>query len=87
MKRNCTNTDALIEQARRALDQNYRLALYRQIEDNFFGTNGEMPLAPIYERASYIAKHSWLTIRPAYWGGERYYDWYINPLEKYYQTH
>ena len=59
--RSCTAVDTLIEQAATETDQTRRAELYRQIEEAFFGPEGEFPVAPIYMRASYILVKPWYT--------------------------
>ena len=87
MKRDCSDVDMLIIQARRESNRNRRITLYRQIEESFFGRSGEMPLAPLYLRSSYIARHGWLTGQRVNFGGDPWYDWHIDALKKYYATH
>ncbi len=59
--RPCTATDDLIDQAARETDPAIRADLYRQIEEAFFGPDGEFPIAPLYLRANYILVKSWYT--------------------------
>ena len=77
-KRPCTETDDLIVQAREEPDPEVRIELYRQIEENFFGPEGEMPIAPLYVRIAYQARHSWLTGDISLFGGNQYYNWTID---------
>ncbi len=78
MKRECTEADDLIVQAREETDPNKRIEMYRQIEEMFFGKDGEMPMAPLYLRIAYVAQHSWLTAPRALFGGEQFYNWSID---------
>ena len=78
MKRECTKADDLIVQAREETDPNKRIEMYRQIEEMFFGPEGEMPMAPLYLRIAYVAQHSWLTAPRALFGGEQFYNWSID---------
>ncbi|HET8812393.1 MAG TPA: peptide ABC transporter substrate-binding protein [Gaiella sp.] len=40
--------DRLVEQARKTPDNDQRYAIYKQLEDKLVGTDGAMPVAPIY---------------------------------------
>lgn len=59
--RPCTEIDDLIEAAGRSSDPAERDALYLEIEDAFFGAEGEFPIAPIYMRAGYSLRQTWYT--------------------------
>jgi oligopeptide transport system substrate-binding protein len=59
--RPCTETDDLIEQAARESDPAVRDELYLDIEDSFFGENGEFPIAPIYMRSGFSLVKPWYT--------------------------
>lgn len=78
IRRPCTETDDLIVAAREETDAASRLALYRQIEEQFFGPEGEMPIAPVYLRTTYLARHDWLDGEVATFGGEQWYNWTID---------
>lgn len=78
MKRPCTETDDLIVQAREEADPAVRQQLYRQVEENFFGPEGETPFAPIYLRIFYQARHSWVDRIYALFGGHQYYNWSLD---------
>lgn len=78
-KRTCNAIDTLIEQARAETDPATRIPLYAQIEDGFFGTAGEFPIAPLYSRSNSVARHDWLVRIPVLFGGEQWYDWVLNP--------
>ncbi len=77
-KRPCSEVDDLIVEAREEQDPQRRIELYRQIEDMFFGPEGEMPFAPIFLRIAYTARHSWLDRVPALFGGDQWYNWTID---------
>lgn len=78
-KRPCTETDELIVQAREEPDLAQRRDLYGQIEENFFGPEGEMPLAPIHLHGHFEAQQPWLDRGiPISYGGARWYEWYID---------
>jgi oligopeptide transport system substrate-binding protein len=77
-KRECNATDDLIVEAREERDPARRVELYAQIEEAFFGENGEFPFAPIFLRIQYQARHAWLTRTPALFGGQQYYNWSLD---------
>jgi ABC-type transport system substrate-binding protein len=77
-KRSCTDMDDLIVQAREESDPAVRVELYRQIEEGFFGQNGEFPIAPLRLRIRYIARHAWLSYIPAQFGGAQWYNWLVD---------
>jgi hypothetical protein len=75
----CTYLDDLIAEAREEPDAERRIELYRQIEEGFFGPEGEMPFAPLWQAAGYGASHSWLDRGPRTgYGGEQWYNWTID---------
>jgi oligopeptide transport system substrate-binding protein len=78
IRRTCNDIDKMIEEAREESDPNKRIELYRQIEDAFFGEEGEFPFMPIFLRIAYSAQHSWLTNTPALFGGDQWYNWTID---------
>jgi oligopeptide transport system substrate-binding protein len=77
-KRTCNEIDDLIVQAREESDPETRIELYRQIEEAFFGAEGEFPFFPIWVRIAFVAQHSWLDRTPALFGGEQWYNWTID---------
>ncbi len=77
-KRECTETDELIVQAREEADPEARVALYADIEERFFGPEGEMPIAPLFLRIEYRARHHWLQNDVALFGGQQWYNWVID---------
>jgi oligopeptide transport system substrate-binding protein len=77
-KRTCNEIDELIVQAREEPDPKRRGELYQQIEELFFGPQGEMPLIPIFLRISFVAQHSWLDRTHARFGGQQWYNWSID---------
>lgn len=77
-KRECNELDDLIVQAREETDPAVRAELYRQIEEGFFGPEGEMPIAPLMVRINYVGVHSWLERIPALFGGAQNYNWTID---------
>jgi oligopeptide transport system substrate-binding protein len=78
MHRECSEVDDLVEEARFEPDPEKRKELYRQIEDMYFGYEGEVPFFPIYVEIAYTAEHSWLDRVRALFGGEQYYNWSID---------
>jgi oligopeptide transport system substrate-binding protein len=77
-KRTCNEIDDLIQEARVEPDTARRVELYRQIEEAFFGPDGEFPFIPLYLQIAYVAEHTWLTETPALFGGQQYYNWTID---------
>lgn len=77
-KRPCTETDDLIVEARTETDPARRIELYAQIEEQFFGPEGEMPFAPIFLRIAYVAQHAWYEATPALFGGNQWYNYTID---------
>jgi oligopeptide transport system substrate-binding protein len=77
-KRPCSEVDDLIVEAREEPDPERRIELYREIEDMFFGEEGEIPFFPIWVRIAYVAQHSWVDRIPALFGGQQWYTWQID---------
>ena len=59
--RPCTELDDLIDEAGREADTDRRTELYAEIEEAFFGPEGEHPIAPIYLRSGYSLIKPWYT--------------------------
>jgi len=78
MRRECNETDDLIVEARVETDPARRIELYAQIEEAFFGPEGEFPIAPLFLRIAYVAQHSWYTNVPALFGGNQWYNYSID---------
>ena len=78
MKRECNEIDDMLKAAREEADPAKRVEMYREIEDAFFGEEGEFPFMPIFLRIAYVAEHSWLDRTPALFGGEQWYTWNID---------
>ena len=77
-KRECNEIDDLIVEARLEIDPERRIELYHEIEEMFFGAEGEFPFAPLYLRIAYVAEHTWLEAPPALFGGAQWYNWSID---------
>jgi len=77
-KRECNEIDDLIVQAREESDPQTRIDLYAQIEDMFFGYEGEFPIFPQYVRIAFVAEHSWFDRVPALFGGDQWYNYTID---------
>jgi len=77
-KRECGEVDDLIVQAREETDPQTRIELYRQIEEMFFGPEGETPFFPIFVRIAYVARHSWVDNLEALFGGQQIYNYTID---------
>lgn len=84
--RPCSEADALLDQATAVLDPEQRIAIYRQVENLFFGENGIVPLIPLYVRGSYILVQNWVNFTPAQFGGEHFdtyeVDAFLKSLER-----
>ncbi|MCI0713467.1 MAG: peptide ABC transporter substrate-binding protein [Chloroflexi bacterium] len=59
--RPCSELDDLIDQAVRETAPAIREQLYHDIEEGFFGPDGEHPIAPLYMRTSFILVKPWYT--------------------------
>ena len=82
VRRDCNELDDLIIEARLEQDPAVREELYRQIEEGFFGPEGETPFFPIYLQIQYQATQSWMTQIPALFGGQQWYNWSIDQAAK-----
>jgi len=76
--RECNEIDDLIVLAREEPDPQTRIDLYAQIEDMFFGPEGEFPMFPQYVRIAFLAQHSWFDYTPALFGGDQWYNYTID---------
>lgn len=76
--RPCSEVDDLILEAQTEGDPERRVELYRQIEEAFFGYDGEFPIMPLYGRAQYIQIKPWVDAPIATDGivGGYHYDWW-----------
>ena len=78
-RRECSTLDELIVEAREEQNPARRIELYRQIEEGFFGPEGEMPFAPTCTTIGYGAVHLWLHPGPLeLFSGSQWYDWTID---------
>jgi oligopeptide transport system substrate-binding protein len=77
-KRTCNEIDDLIVEAREESDPARRIELYAQIEEAFFGPEGEYPFFPIWVRIAYQGVHSWYDYTPALFGGHQWYNYTID---------
>lgn len=59
--RPCTEVDDLIDQAARESDPSVREQLYAEVEEAFFGEEGEFPIAPIFLRSGFSLFKPWYT--------------------------
>ena len=80
--RPCSEADGLLDEATAVLDPVQRIALYRQVENLFFGENGIVPIVPLYVRGSYVLVQNWLTYTPAQFGGEQFDTYSIDATLK-----
>jgi ABC-type transport system substrate-binding protein len=70
--RPCSDADRLMHRARTTADPMERIALYRQVENEFFSENGNFPLIPLYVRGDYMLVQGWLDFPAALSGGEQF---------------
>jgi ABC-type oligopeptide transport system substrate-binding subunit len=78
--RTCSDVDTLIDNAAVSDVESTRIDLYREIERLFFAEDGLEAISPLYARADYLLKQSWVTFVPASFGGEQY-DTYLIDLD------
>ena len=78
IRRECNEIDDLVEEARFESDPEVRKELYAEIEDMYFGYDGEYPFFPIFLRIAYVGEHSWMDRDVALFGGQQYYNWTID---------
>lgn len=82
-KRPCSEVDDLITQAARESDAATRIELYYQIEELFFGAEGEHPIIPLDTRLTLILHQPWADApfsTDDLFGGA-HYDWYSIDVE------
>jgi ABC-type oligopeptide transport system substrate-binding subunit len=77
-KRTCNEIDDMIVEARQEPDPERRQELYAQIEEAFFGPEGEFPIAPFWLRIAYVADHTWIDNPRSLFGGNQWYNWTID---------
>jgi hypothetical protein len=68
----------MIVAAREEPDPAVRSELYREIEEAFFGPEGEYPFFPIFLRIQFTAQHSWYDGTRALFGGQQWYNWTLD---------
>jgi oligopeptide transport system substrate-binding protein len=73
-RRECSEVDDLIVEAREETDPQRRIELYRQIEEMFFGPEGLVPFTPHYLRIAFAAKHLWYDRELDLFGGAQMYN-------------
>jgi oligopeptide transport system substrate-binding protein len=73
-KRTCNEIDDKIVAAREEVDPAKRVEMYREIEEAFFGAEGEYPFFPIFLRIAFRADHSWWIHTEALFGGQQWYN-------------
>jgi oligopeptide transport system substrate-binding protein len=76
--RECNSTDELIEQAMVEINPAIRANLYMQIEEDFFGKEGEFPVIPFYIDNNPYAVQTGLKASVSPLSIMPYYDWTIN---------
>ncbi|MCO5182969.1 MAG: peptide ABC transporter substrate-binding protein [Anaerolineae bacterium] len=77
-KRLCDEIDEMIEAARIETAPEKRIALYRQIEEAFFGKEGLFPIMPTSTSINQWARHTWLDSSYALIGGDQWQNWTID---------
>ncbi len=77
--RSCGEVDALITDAAVLDNDEFRIDLYREIERLFFAGDGIEAISPLYVRADYLLRQSWIQFTPVSFGGEQY-DTYVIDL-------
>ncbi|MEP7288480.1 MAG: peptide ABC transporter substrate-binding protein [Chloroflexota bacterium] len=60
-KRDCGDIDKKIDAASRELDSKKRADLYRQLEEDFFGKDGEFVIAPLFTTKTLLLYKPWYT--------------------------
>jgi oligopeptide transport system substrate-binding protein len=70
--RPCSEVDELMVRAAHTAGAGEREALYRQVEQLFFGEDALEPVSPLFSRARPFVVQSWLSYTPALFGGEQY---------------
>jgi oligopeptide transport system substrate-binding protein len=78
MKRECNEIDDMLKAAREEADPAKRVEMYAEIEEAFFGEEGEFPFAPLFLRIAFVAEHTWLERTPALFGGDQWYTWNLD---------
>jgi ABC-type oligopeptide transport system substrate-binding subunit len=76
--RPCSQVDNWIVAADELVEADDRANLYRQIERSFFGDQGSEPISPLYVRADYFLRHSWVDYIPSSFGGEQFDTYFID---------
>ena len=86
IRRTCNEIDDMIVAAREEPDANKRVEMYAEIEEAFFGPDGEVPFAPLYVRIAFVAEHSWMDKTEALFGGQQWYTWNIDTDARGYKS-
>lgn len=79
--RDCDETDQMMRRARTA-EPAMRSDIYRRVEDEYFGRGGSQPIAPLFVRARYIVRQTWISLKPASFGGEQFDTYFIDAETK-----
>jgi oligopeptide transport system substrate-binding protein len=74
IRRTCNEIDDMIVQARQETDPDTRVELYAQIEEAFFGYEGEFPFFPQFVRIAFVAEHTWIQRDVSLFGGQQWYN-------------
>jgi oligopeptide transport system substrate-binding protein len=85
-RRPCSQADDLIANAAGIENPAERFDLYRQVERLLFAEDGLEPLSPLYARARYQLRQSWIVYAPALFGGQQYDTYYVDVTIKELET-
>ncbi len=80
--RQCDDADQRISSAANTADDVARAALYRAVEEAWFGGQGEMPVIPLYFHSRAVAVAAWLTSAPTRAGPLRFDEWVVDASKK-----
>ncbi len=80
-RRECDETDQMMRRARTAVPD-MRLELFRRVEEAYFGRGGSQPIAPLFVRGQYIVRQTWISLKPATFGGEQFDTYFIDAETK-----
>lgn len=73
-ERTCSEIDDLLIEASQEAESARRAQLYHQIEEAFFGPEGEFPIMPIFASAPFYAVQPWYDYTPVPFFGDQWYN-------------
>jgi hypothetical protein len=85
-RRPCSQVDELMVSAAGMGESTERFDLYRQVERLLFAEDGLEPLSPLFSRAGYQLRQSWVVYVPALFGGQQYDTYYVDVTIKELET-